>query len=107
MHQPKWFNSDRDTKPGDVVLFLKSDKEFDKQYQYGIVKHTKIDGKIREIDIEYRKDNEVVKRSTKRGTRDVVVIHPVDELSILGELGEITKSIDLERNMGCQVNTQS
>ena len=96
MHQPKWFNSDRNTKIGDVVLFLKSDKEFDKQYQYGIVKHTKkgIDGKIREIDIEYRNHNEVVKRTTNRGTRDVVVIHPVDELGILGELGAITKTID-------------
>ena len=48
-HQPKWFNSDRDTKIGDVILFLKSDKEFEKQYQYSMVKDVKLgkDGKIR------------------------------------------------------------
>ena len=51
MRQPKWFVSDRDTKVGDVVSFLKSDKEFDKQYQYGIVKDITIDkdGKIRKL----------------------------------------------------------
>ena len=31
-YQPKWVNSDRDTKIGDVILFLKFDKEFEKQY---------------------------------------------------------------------------
>jgi hypothetical protein len=95
LHQPKWFNSDRDTKVGDVVLFLKSNKEFDKQYQYGIVKNVKVgkDEKIREIEIEYQNHNEVVKRCTNRGCRDVVVIHPVDELGILFELGAVAKSI--------------
>ena len=54
MRQPKWFVSDRDTKIGDVLLFLKSDKEFDKQYQYGIVKDKTIDkdGKIRKLTVE-------------------------------------------------------
>ena len=42
MFQPKWFKSDRDPKVGDVVLFLKSDREFDKQYQYGLIKDLKI-----------------------------------------------------------------
>ena len=28
---------DRDTKIGGIVLFLKSDKEFDNQYHYGII----------------------------------------------------------------------
>ena len=58
-----------------------------------MVKDVKLgkDGKIREIDIEYRNHNEVVNRYTKRGTRDVIVIHPVDELSILGALGTIAK----------------
>ena len=37
MHHPKWFNNDKDAMVGDVVLFLKSDREFDRQYQYGII----------------------------------------------------------------------
>ena len=88
MFQPKWYISDRDTKVGDVVLFLKSDKQFDKQYQYGIVSGVKVsrDGKIREMEIEYHNYNEGTKRHTNRGVRDVVVIHPVDELGIMHEL---------------------
>ena len=34
--QPKWFRSDRDPKIGDIVLFLKSDKEFEKQQTVSI-----------------------------------------------------------------------
>ena len=37
MHQPKWFKSDIDPKVGDVVLFLKSDREFNKIYQFGVI----------------------------------------------------------------------
>ena len=40
LEQPKWFVNDRDLTVGDVVLILKSDKEFDRQYQYGLVDKT-------------------------------------------------------------------
>ena len=52
--QPKWFNSDRDIKLGDVIIFLKSSKEFEKQYQYGLVKSVSVgkDNKIRKIEVE-------------------------------------------------------
>ena len=98
MRQPKWFITDRDTQVGDVVLFLKSDKEFDKQYQYGIVKDKTIDKdcKIRKLTVEYRNNNENTSRTTIRGARDVVVIHPVDELGIILELGGIARLSDLQ-----------
>ena len=88
MVQPKWFKSDRDPKKGDIVLFLKSDKEFDKQYQYGMICDLKVgrDGKIRRIDIEYQNYTEKVKRVTNRGTREVVIIHPYNELGLIREL---------------------
>ncbi len=88
MFQPKWYKSDRDPKIGDVILFLKSEKEFDKQYQYGIIVDLKIsrDGKIRQVEVEYQNFNENVKRKTARGTRDIVVIHPIDELGLTREL---------------------
>ena len=41
MFHPKWFDSNYDPKIGDVVLFLKSSKEFDKQYQFGIISDKK------------------------------------------------------------------
>ena len=54
MSQPKWLNSDRDSKIGDVLLFQKSDKEFDKQYQYGIITDVQVcrDRRIRKVSIK-------------------------------------------------------
>ena len=84
MFQPKWYNSSRDSKIRDVVLFLKSDKEFNKQYQYGIRTGLKTcrHGKICEVEVEYSNHNENVKRYTNRGVREIVVIHPVNNLAI-------------------------
>ena len=91
MIQPKWYNSDRDEKVGDVVLFLKSEKEFDKQYQYSMITGTKVsrDGKIREVEVEYRNYNENIKRRANRDVQEIVVIHPIDELSIMQELNAL------------------
>ena len=93
MSQPKWFKSDRNSRVGDIVLFLKSDKEFHKQYQYGIITYVKVskDGKIREIEVEYQNYNEAVKRRTIRSVREVVVIHSVDDLDIMNELNSLAQ----------------
>ena len=92
--QPKWFKSERDVKKGDVVLFLKIDGELAKEYQYGLVKEVTIgrDGKIRKVEIEYQNHTESVKRVTLRSTRDIVMIHPVDEIGIEHQIGEVAKS---------------
>ena len=91
MFQPEWFKSDRDPKVGDVVLFLKSNKEFNKQYQYGVISDLKVsrDGKIRQVEVEYQNFSESVKRKTTRGTRELVVIHPIDELGLVRELNQM------------------
>ena len=83
--------TDRDICAGDVVLFLKSDKEFDRHYQYGLVIAIipSRDGLIRVVEIEYQNNNENCKRVTKRGVRDVVVIHPVEEIGIYRELNDV------------------
>ena len=97
--QPKWFNSDTDVQVGDVVLFLKKEKEFAGNYQYGIVKDVEIsrDDKIRKIVVEYVNASETTKRETRRSVREVVVIHPVDELGIVRELGEIASWVDIQK----------
>ena len=88
MFQPKWFRSDRDPKVGDVILFLKSEKDFERIFQYGLICDLKSsrDGRIRTLDIEYQNHTEKVKRRTTRGTREVVVIHPFEELGLIREL---------------------
>ena len=74
----------------DIDLFLKSEQEFDRQYQYRIVAITVVgsDGKIRVVEIEYQNHSENFKRRTKRGVRDIVVVHPVEEIGISKELQE-------------------
>ena len=93
--QPKWFNTDRDPKVGDVILFLKSDKEFEKLYQYGIISDLKVsrDGKIRQVEITYQNSSESTKRTTLRGTREVVVIHQADELGLIRELNTLAAAL--------------
>ena len=80
----KWFKSDEKLKTGDVVLFLKSDKIFDTQYQYGLVKDTSEsrDGNVRKAEIEYQNHTEKCKRTTTRGVRELVIIHRFEEVSI-------------------------
>ena len=90
VRQPKWFVSERNIRVGDVVLFSKSDKEFEKVYQYGIVLTTfeSKDGLIRVVEVQYQNFKENVKRTTKRCVRELVVIHPVDEIGIQAELDD-------------------
>ena len=86
--RPKWHKSDREVNVGDVVLFLKSEKEYDEQYQYGLVCSIQrsTDGHIRKVEVEYKNFNETTKRTTKRGVRDLVVVYPVDELDMYEKL---------------------
>ena len=76
---------------GDVVLFLKSEKDYDKQYQYGIVKEANCgrDGQVHDVIVEYQNAVEKVKRCMHRGVRDLVAVHSVDEIGINLELGSI------------------
>ena len=84
-------HSDVELSVGDIVLFLKSEKEFNMQYQYGIISklHPSKDGNVRKVDIEYQNFNESVRRTTHRGVREIVSIHPVDELDIYEELYDL------------------
>ena len=89
---------------GDVVLFLKKEKEFAGNYQYGVVKSIEIsrDSKIRKVIVEYVNSNESTRRETRRSVREIVVIHPVDELGIVRELGEIATWVDMQKaSSGC------
>ena len=90
MHQPKWFQSDRDIKICDVVLFIKKEGSISSTYQYGMV-HEIIpskDGLIRKVVVKYRNNNECVDRFTTRAVRELVLIHPIDEVHLMEELGK-------------------
>ena len=88
MESPKWFQNDRNIAVGDIVLFSKSEKDFEDIYQYGIIKTVQLskDGRIRKLDVEYVNHMEGTRRTTTRHARDLIVVHPVDELGLSKEL---------------------
>ena len=97
MEQPKWYKSDRGVKVGDVVLFMKKEKEYAGYYQYGMIKKIEVgkDGKVRSAIVEYQNHNEDSKRESRRAIRDLVMVHPIDELGLIREIGEIATWVDI------------
>ena len=93
IRQPKWFTNKGNLHVGDVVLFLKNEKELESQYQYGMVSklHLGEDGLVRSVDLEYVNHDERKKRTTTRTVRKVVVIHTVEEIGISQELFELSQ----------------
>ena len=104
MHQPKWFKDDYDISVGDIVLFLKHEGHLAGKYQYGKIKSVQkgTDGKVRTVNVEYRNHTENANRTTRRSVRQLVMIHPVDELSLSVELGEIATLADMKHALQFQ-----
>ena len=82
---------------GDIVIFKKSEKEFEKTYQYGILTKTfeSRDGLVRSVEVQYQNFNENSKRVTKRGVHEIIVIHLVDEVGMAVELNELAKTLKI------------
>ena len=52
------------------------------------------DGCVRKVEVEYQNLNEGVSRKTQRTVRELVIIHPVDELDIYERLHEMFDNSD-------------
>ena len=91
MHHPKWFQTDRDIKVGDIVLFLKQENQLSSTYKYGMISDLSrtSDDKVHKATVRYRNSTEAVDRFPNRAVRQLIVIHPVDELNMMEELGLI------------------
>ena len=74
-----------------VVLFTKNEVSVVNTYQYGMVHEIELsrDGLIEKVVIKYRNSSENIDHFTTRAVRDLVLIHPVDEIHIMEELGNI------------------
>ena len=96
MHQPKWFKIDQHVSIGDIVLFTKHDSTVSSTYQYGMIHQVEEgkDGVIRKVKVKYRNHHENFDRITYRPVRQLIMIHPVNELNIVQELGEISNFTD-------------
>ena len=100
MYHPKWFVDDAHLNKGDVVLFLKHEKELSDTYQYGIIEDVKPgqDGKIRSVNVRYRNSNENVNRYTTRSVRQLVKIHSAEELDELHDMHKAANFSDTKFN---------
>ena len=87
--QPKWFKNDEDIKVGDVVLFKRTEGSLAGEYKYGMVDevHLGADNRIRSVVIRYKNSNEEVERKTFRAVRSLVIVHRINEINIMEELG--------------------
>ena len=85
--------------------FLRKEHEHAGNYQCGIVKGVEVsrDLKIRSVIVEYTKHNDCIKRESRRAVREIVVVHPVDELGIIREIGEIATLVDIREI--CEIAT--
>ena len=93
LQQPKWFRTERDIKICDIVLFLKQEGSIiSNNYQYGMIREIiqSKDGIIQKVVVKYRNHNENTDRFTTRAVRELVMIHPIDELNLIEELGQIS-----------------
>lgn len=99
VEQPKWFDTERNICVGDVVLFLKSDKEFQRLYQYGMVVTVfeSRDGVVRKVEVEYQNAKEKTKRRAIRAARELVVIHPIDEIWVWDDLAKLAGSANCSK----------
>ena len=96
MLQSKWFDSSRDIQVGDIVLFSKKEGELNSTYQYGRVSEAIVGhkDKVRAVKVTHRNHNENTDREMKRTVRERIVIHAIDELNILEEIGIMATATD-------------
>ena len=101
MNQQKWFKGGTELKVGDVVLFLKVESELSSVYQYGMVESIKSskDGIARTVNVRYRNHTEGVDRVTERAVRALVLIHHVDDIDVINELGTFATKADAKRRL--------
>ena len=88
IQRPKWHKTDEEVCIGDIVLFLKNEKELEDQYQYGQISEIfrSRDGLIRKVNVKYKNSNENTFRVTNRGVRELILISPINEIDIYERL---------------------
>lgn len=87
----KWKKTNEQLKPGDVVIFLKSDSENrlgEPVWKIARVKEIDVskDGLSRSATLEYRNPSEKTFRTTHRSARSVVVVHREGDLDVAQSL---------------------
>ena len=94
MEHPKWFRIDQDVKICDVVMSIKNDDLRVNTCEYRMDNGIELsrDGLILKVIITYKNSNKNIDGFTTRAVRKLVLIHPVDKIKIMEELGNIAST---------------
>ena len=94
MEHPKWFRIDQDVKICDVVMSIKNDGLRVNTCEYRMDNGIELsrDGLILKVIITYKNSNKNIDGFTTRAVRKLVLIHPVDKIKIMEELGNIAST---------------
>ena len=96
-----WKKTIQDIKVGDIVMFLKADKECsfgEPRWKMGRVLAINLssDGVVRTLEIQYKNANEDKFSTTRRYAGKVAVLHSEDKLELLDQLRQAGNAADAE-----------
>ena len=96
----KWKQTGYQPKPGDIVIFLKEEKDVElgqPVWRTGRIASVEVgrDNIVRTVIIEYVHGNETTFRTTRRAVRRIAVLHAEDDLELYDELNEASKAANL------------
>ena len=80
--QPKWYKNDADLKVDDIVMYVHKESAYTSDHYWRLGRVKEIIAKTKPVKaiIEYKNVGEMEFRTTERTTRELVVIHKVDDL---------------------------
>ena len=86
------------------MLFIKKDGSLANTYQYGMIHQLEQnkDDLIPKDAFKYHNHNESVDKFTTCAVRKLVLIHPIDELHLIEELGNIASTNGVAINVNKQ-----
>ena len=92
---PKWYKSDEDLRPTDIVYFKKVENELSSDWTLGQIDSVEKgkDGKVRQVVIRYQNCNENLPRYTHRPARKVVRLFNVEDTSWMDDMAEVEKIV--------------
>ena len=108
LHQPKWFNSDKDLVIGDLVYFLKKDSKLASKWILGMVEEISKgrDGVLREVTVKYcnaaeqrlsltgdSSKDKTLPRYTIRSVRKMVKVFSLDDAHLCDDIKEFEEKM--------------
>ena len=108
LHQPKWFRSDRDLLPGDLVYFMKQEGKLGNKWTVGMVEEVQKgrDNILREVTVKYCNSSEqrlsltgdsskdkTMPRYTVRAVRKIVKIFSLEDANVGDDIREFQEKM--------------